>query len=73
MYTELLAELVMFATQSSIQKRALLGTHRSMDDCRYDQSYSAPLNSAGLLDMVHFYCADHNSKCKWLRFLFSIF
>lgn len=53
-YTELLADLVIYASLSSIQKRALLGNHKSADDVQY-ADIVPPLSSAGLVDMLHFH------------------
>lgn len=58
-YTEMLAELVMRGGLSSIQKRALLGTRQTLDGCKYGESLTPPLSSAGLLDMVHFQISDY--------------
>ncbi|XP_067942182.1 transmembrane protein 232-like [Watersipora subatra] len=60
-YTDLLAELVMNASLTSIKKRALFGTH-NVPDRHYHQVSPPPLESAGLLDMVYFHTPQQTSN-----------
>lgn len=53
-YTELLSHLVIYASLTSIQKRALLGNHKTADNVKYADTIP-PLTSAGLVDMLHFH------------------
>lgn len=53
-YTDILANLVINGTTSTIQKVALLGSHRNISSMKY-QNAQPPLDSAGLVDMLNFH------------------
>ena len=53
-YTDSLADLVINGTTSTIQKTALLGSHRDIAAIKYQDS-RPPLESAGLIDMLNFH------------------